>query len=117
MTATDFESVGEGLYAFSTSQREGLLDLLQSRLWLYESGDYPEFERIFEFDDNAIKIILRGMDLESLAYALKSGPQPRSPTQDMIKAKEMFYRIPVALANEPSTKATMPLIDLNQSTT
>ena len=71
MNSNDFERICNDIYSFSTNQRDTLLELLQSRIWLYEQDDYPEFERIYEFDDSSIKIILGKTDLESLAYALK----------------------------------------------
>ena len=75
MTPVDFERLCGDLHTFTTAQRAGLLELLQSRIWLYESEDFPEFERIYEFDDCAITIILREVDLETLAYALKGASE------------------------------------------
>jgi len=79
MKPDDFEHLCETLYDLTSAQRDGLLNLLQSRVWLYESADNSEFERIYEFDDSAIKIILRETPIEELSYALKG------VTEDFIK--------------------------------
>lgn len=82
-----FDHLCEDFYDLTREQREGLLDLLQSRIWLYDSDD-SEFERIYEFDDGSIKIILREIQIESLAYALKG-------TTDDLR-KKFFKNMPKA---------------------
>lgn len=114
MKPDEFETLCESLYDLTNEQREGLLDLLKSRIWLYESANCSEFERVYEFDDNAIKIVLRKTPLDLLSYALKGGTEdfrkrffknmPKADAAKLLKKMEALGPIRMSQVNQAQEK-------------
>jgi len=70
MKNSDFIEVCQSLYELSEMQREHLVGLLESRIWIYEGNDRLTIECLYELGDHVLGSLLDEINNEQLAYAI-----------------------------------------------
>jgi len=70
-----FEKMCVALYDLTRKQRDGLLDLLQSRIWMYKSDEEAVLDNCHEDDDDSIKMYLSKCPQEFVNFVMKGKPE------------------------------------------